>query len=227
MIELTGATVRHVSDAETVVALNEVTVEAQEGELLVLFGPSGSGKSTLLSVIAGLQRLDDGVIVVDDQDVTAWDDEALARLRLTQVGVVFQDNNLIPEFTSSENVELPIRALGTPPTRARTEARQLLDLVGLGGLEDRMPVQLSGGQRQRVGIARALAGGRRILLADEPTGALDSENSTSVFRLLRQLADNGVTVVIASHDTSVRQYADRVVFLLDGRIIRVEDAVLA
>lgn len=227
MVELRDGALRHVSAVETVAALDGVTVDARAGEVLLLFGPSGSGKSTLLGVLGGLQRLDAGTMVVDGQVVSDWSDEQLAHLRLTQVGIVFQDNNLIPEFTASENVELPIRATGTDRAAAQSEARTLLALVGLAGLENRMPVQLSGGQRQRVGIARALAGGRRILLADEPTGSLDSANSAAVFGLLRQLADRGVTVVVASHDPEARGYADQVVSLQDGRVVRVERAAQA
>lgn len=139
-------------------------------------------------------------------------------MRLEDVGVVFQDNNLIEEFTALENVSLPLIARGVPRKAAREAATDALTSVGLEGMEHRYPRLLSGGQQQRVGVARALVGGRRVLLADEPTGALDTDNSRALFAIFRQLCDQGTTIVIATHDPLVRDYADRAVSLRDGQI---------
>ncbi|WP_309617105.1 ABC transporter ATP-binding protein [Salinibacterium sp.] len=188
------------------------------GDFLLLRGASGSGKSTLLNVIGGLQPLDSGEVLVAGTDVASADDDTLARLRLEHVGVVFQENNLIREFDASENVQLPLRARGFSGSAALEDAKTMLGSVGLGELARRMPSQLSGGQRQRVGIARALVGGRSVLLADEPTGALDSKNSLAIFRLLRTLADDGVCVVVASHDRAAERFASRMAQMSDGSL---------
>lgn len=139
-------------------------------------------------------------------------------MRLTHVGVVFQENNLLTEFSASENVQLPLRARGWATSQVTTETNAMMEAVGLGALGRRRPSQLSGGQRQRVGIARALVGGRNVLVADEPTGALDTTTSHAVFALLREFSRRGVTVIVASHDPEIDTYADRVVFISDGTI---------
>jgi len=218
MIDLRDVTVTF-PDADSVVcALDRVTFQASSRELVVLAGASGSGKSTLLNVVAGLQPFEAGTAHVAGTDLADADDATLALLRLVHVGVVFQENNLIREFDAAENVQLPLRARGWSAAEANSEATAMLATVGLAGLERRRPAQLSGGQRQRVGIARALVGGRSVLVADEPTGALDTTNSAAVFTLLRQLADSGVCVVVASHDTGAVAYADRVLHISDGAL---------
>jgi putative ABC transport system ATP-binding protein len=207
-----------VSEAETVWAVREANLTAHAGDFVCVFGASGSGKSTLINVIAGLDSPDCGQIVVDSHEMASLDENARARLRLQTVGVVFQEHNLIEEFTALENVALPLEALGASSKDASGLAAAQLARVGLAGLEDRLPSQLSGGQRQRVGIARALVGDRRILLADEPTGSLDSKASLELFALLRALCDDGTVAVVCSHDPRCREFADAAYEMIDGRL---------
>ena len=169
------------SEVETVWAARDVDFEAGRGEFVCIYGASGSGKSTLLNLLAGLDLAGSGEIQVSGVDVTTADESRRAQLRLETVGVVFQDHNLIEEFTAVENVALPSEARGMPAGAARAEAAEQLGRVGLAGIENRLPRELSGGQRQRVGIARALTGQRAVLLADEPTGALDSAATRDLF----------------------------------------------
>ena len=210
---------RFVSEVETVTALDKVNFEVSDGEFVAVSGASGSGKTTLLNVLAGLVEADSGSVTVADYQVHKLSESRRALMRLADVGVVFQDHNLIAEFDAAENVMLPLRARGWSAADAKTQAQASLTQVGLKGLGRRLPAQLSGGQKQRVGIARALVGGRMVLLADEPTGALDSENSVSVFELLREFARDGVAVVVATHDPLIRKYADRLIVMKDGRIV--------
>jgi ABC-type lipoprotein export system ATPase subunit len=209
-----------VSEAETVWAVKDANLTAHTGEFVCVFGASGSGKSTLINLIAGLDSADRGRIVVDETDVGRLGEAERARLRLHTVGVVFQEHNLIEEFTARENVALPLEARGTSTEQAFDQAGQQLSRVGLGGLEERMPAQLSGGQRQRVGIARALTGDRRVLLADEPTGSLDSKATLDLFGLVRALCDEGTLAVVCSHDPRCREFADVVYEMADGRTLR-------
>jgi putative ABC transport system ATP-binding protein len=170
-------------EAETVWAVRDIDFEAHHGEFVCIYGASGSGKSTLLNLLAGLDLADSGEIQVGGVDVIAADERRRARLRLETVGVVFQDHNLVEEFTALENVALPLEARGVSFAAACAEAADLLQRVGLTDVHNRLPRQLSGGQRQRVGIARALSGQRAVLLADEPTGALDSAATCELFAL--------------------------------------------
>ncbi len=218
MIRTRGVCKAYRSEVETVWAARDVDFEARPGEFVCIYGASGSGKSTLLNLLAGLDLADTGEIQVGGVEVGTAGDEQRAELRLRTVGVVFQDHNLIQEFTAAENVSLPLEALGLPTAQARAEALRQLARVGLPGLEDRFPSQLSGGQRQRVGVARALTGKRAVLLADEPTGALDSAATQELFTLIRTLCDEGVLAVICSHDPRCRDYADTVYEVVDGRL---------
>jgi len=208
-------------------ALDSVDLHVAAGEFVALFGASGSGKTTLLNVIAGLQELNSGYVHVCGHAVHRLSESDRAHMRLTDVGVVFQDNNLIPEFTALENIMLPLRARGWSAAEATAQAEEMLGTVGLERLGRRMPAQLSGGQKQRVGIARAVVGGRKVLLADEPTGALDSETSRDVFALLRALSEQGVAVVVASHDPLVIEHASHVITIRDGRVTDAKRAALA
>ena len=207
--------------AEPVWAVRDATLALGWGTFACLLGASGSGKSTLLNVIAGLDSATSGTVIVDGADVGALDEDGRARMRLERVGVVFQDHNLIEEFSAVENVMLPLEALGLRSAEARDRARAELERVGLAGLEERLPAELSGGERQRVGIARALVGGRRVLLADEPTGALDSDSSLALFELLRRICDQGATVFLATHELVSCEFADVVYELHDGTPARV------
>lgn len=219
MISLIHVSLEHHTAAGTVIALNDVSLRIDSGEYVALLGASGSGKTTLLNVIGGLVSPTAGDVEVANRELTSLGEAERARLRLNEIGIVFQDNNLIAEFTAAENVMLPLRARGWSPQKAHDAASRLLSDFGLTGLERRKPVELSGGQKQRVGIARGLAGGRQILLADEPTGALDSMSSRSVFELLKTISGHGVAVVVATHDPIVMNYASRVISIRDGSII--------
>lgn len=218
-ISVNGLRVEFTTSAETVHAVNGVDLDIPEGQFVGLLGASGSGKTTLINVLAALENATAGTVVVGGHDLGALEPAEKARLRREDVGVVFQDNNLIQEFTARENVALPLIVGGMKRREADAEAGEMLHAVGLDGLEDRLPRKLSGGQQQRVGIARALVGGRRVLLADEPTGALDSENSRAILGLFADLSGEGVTVVIATHDGLIEEFADRIIVLRDGRLI--------
>ncbi len=219
VIELDGAGRAFGKGHTEVIALQPTNLTVGPGEFLAVMGPSGSGKSTLLSLIGGLDRPSFGGVLVEGQDVGAMKSSRLAHLRRRTVGYVFQDLNLIPGLTAIENVSLPLELDGQKIESARKSAAEALTAVGLAELGDRFPDDLSGGEQQRVAIARAIAGGRRILLADEPTGALDSINGEAVMRLLRNHCNAGGTAVLVTHDAAHAAWADRVVFLRDGRIV--------
>lgn len=212
-----------VTRAATVRAVREVSLTARPGQFLCLHGPSGSGKTTLLNLIAGLDAPDTGEIRIGGVALGGLGASARARLRLETVGVVFRQDRLIEEFTALENVALPLEARGVGSATAFRKARGLLERVGLGEAAGRLPRRLTGGQRQRVGIARALAGDRRVLLADDPTGALDPAAAREVFALVRQLCGQGVLAVVCSPDPRCREYADAVAELVDGRLTTFAD----
>ncbi|MBN6053425.1 ABC transporter ATP-binding protein [Nonomuraea sp. RK-328] len=207
-------------------ALKGVSLDVSRGELVAVMGPSGSGKSTLLNVAGGLDRATSGTVTIGDTDLAAVKD--LSTLRRREVGYVFQDLNLIPSLTAAENVMLPRELDGVRAGRARAEALDVLTEVGVREVADRFPEELSGGQRQRVAIARALAGERRLLLADEPTGALDTATGDEIMRLLRERCDAGAAVLLVTHEPRYAAWADRVVYLRDGEVadaaVRLESA---
>lgn len=209
----------HGGGAAEVRALVGVSLEVAAGELVAVMGPSGSGKSTLLSLIGGLDSPSSGDVVVEGVHLSELSPRRLAGLRRTRIGYVFQDYNLIPALTTAENVALPLELDGVRASRARKLARQALAEVGLEGLDGRYPEELSGGQRQRTAIARALIGERRLVLADEPTGALDSQTSEAVLRVLRKRCDAGAAGILVTHEPRYAAYADRTIFLRDGRIV--------
>ncbi len=202
-----------------VVALHPTSLAVAGGELLAVMGPSGSGKTTLLSLVGGLDRASEGRVIVDGVDIGTLKPRQLAELRRRTVGYVFQDLNLLAGLTARENVAIPLELDGQPIAKAKAAAEAALESVGLAELANRFPDDLSGGEQQRVAIARALVGGRRILLADEPTGALDSMTGESVMRLLRAHCDAGGTAILVTHDAAHAAWADRVVFLRDGRMV--------
>jgi putative ABC transport system ATP-binding protein len=191
----------------------------EEGELVAVMGPSGSGKSTLLNLAGGLDRPSQGEVVVDGTVLGSCGRRALAVLRRRRVGYVFQDLNLLPSLTAAENVALPLELDGVAVRQAWRVAAAALSTVDLDGYGPRFPDELSGGQQQRVAIARALVGQRRLLLADEPTGALDSQTGEAVLRVLRSKVDGGAAGVLVTHEARHAAWADRVVFLRDGRIV--------
>ncbi|KQQ39475.1 ABC transporter ATP-binding protein [Nocardioides sp. Leaf307] len=200
-------------------ALRAVSFAAHAGELVAVMGPSGSGKSTLLTLSGGLDTPTDGAVRVEGSDLGAMGAKERARMRRTSIGYVFQDFNLVPALTAVENVALPLELDGVRTRVARAAARTALEEVGIGELADRFPDLMSGGQQQRVAIARAVVGERRLILADEPTGALDTESGEDVLRLLRARCDAGAAGVMVTHEARHAAWADRVVFLRDGVVV--------
>src|SRR3954466_10142562 len=195
------------------------SVDVAVGELIAVMGPSGSGKSTLLNIAGGLDSATSGEVFVEGTLLAGLSKSRLAALRRRSVGYVFQELNLIPALTAVENVSLPRELDGAGSRKARAEAMAALEEVGLSELADRFPDELSGGQQQRVAIARAVVGPRRLVLADEPTGALDSVTGEDVMRLLRGRCAAGAAGVVVTHDARLAGWADRVVFLRDGRVV--------
>jgi len=219
VLRLDSVTRVHGSGDLAVRALREISLRVYAGELVAVMGPSGSGKSTLLTLAGGLDTPTEGTVTVEGQDLAAAGNAGRARLRRTSIGYVFQDFNLIPALTAVENVALPLELDGARAGAARRSATAALGEVGLAGLERRFPDELSGGQQQRVAIARAVVGERRLVLADEPTGALDTETGEEVLRLLRSRCDAGAAGVLVTHEPRHAAWADRVVFLRDGVIV--------
>ncbi|WP_028192863.1 ABC transporter ATP-binding protein [Salinispora pacifica] len=200
-------------------ALAGVSLTVRAGELVAVMGPSGSGKSTLLSIAGGLEVPTSGSVEVAGVRLGGLDSTAVAHLRRDRIGYVFQDFNLVTDLTAAENVALPLELGGSSARAARASAITALDEVGLPEVADRFPDQLSGGQQQRVAIARALVGERRLVLADEPTGALDSQTSLAVLQVLRARIDGGAAGVLVTHEARYAGWADRTVFLRDGRLV--------
>ena len=221
VLELRGAVRVHGAGPREVRALDGVDLAVAPGEFVAVMGSSGSGKSTLLHLAGGLARPTSGNVLVEGQSLTALSPAALAQVRREKVGYVFQDLNLLPALTATENVAFPRELAGIRPRDAATEAREALEAVGVGELWRRRPEELSGGQAQRVAIARALVGPRRLLLADEPTGALDSTTARDIVDLLRQRADDGASVVLVTHEARLAAWADRTIQLRDGRIVGI------
>ena len=200
-------------------ALRGVSLRVRAGELVSVMGPSGSGKSSLLTIAGGLDRPTSGVVRVGDVDLVSASAAQVAAVRRQRVGYVFQDYNLVPALTAAENVGLPLELDGVRRSAARRAALVALEEVGLADLADRFPDQMSGGQAQRVAIARAVVGDRTLILADEPTGALDTETGDAVLRMLRARVDAGAAGMLVTHDARHAAWADRVVFIRDGRIV--------
>ena len=205
--------------AAEVHALNEIDLMVDAGAMVAVMGPSGSGKSTLLTIAGSLEEPSTGEVRVCGQELTRLSRNARARLRRRSIGYVFQDFNLLPGLTAVENVALPLELDGISGRRARATGKRVLDDLGLSERADRFPDQLSGGERQRVAIARAVVGERHLLLADEPSGALDSVNGEAVMRLVHEACKRGVAAVVVTHDAQLASWADRVVFLRDGHIV--------
>jgi len=209
----------HGTGPNVVHALRGVSLHVAPGEFVAVMGPSGSGKSTLLTLAGGLDTPTAGQVLVEGTDLGSLGTAARAALRRRSIGYVFQDYNLIPTLTAAENVMLPRELDGVRTRRARREALDALAEVGIGELADRFPEEMSGGQQQRVAIARALVGERRLVLADEPTGALDSRSGEEIMRLLRARCDAGAACLMVTHESRHAAWADRVVFLRDGVIV--------
>jgi putative ABC transport system ATP-binding protein len=218
MLELCGITKTYGADASQVRALDGVDLVVEPGIMVAVMGPSGSGKSSLLTIAGGLERPSAGRVLVDGGDLAEMSRSALARLRRRTIGYVFQDYNLLPGLNAVENVALPLELDGVPAKAAQRSALAALDELGLADRAGQFRDELSGGERQRVAIARAIVGERRLLLADEPSGALDSANAEAVMRMLLAACRRGVAAVVVTHDAQLASWADRITFLRDGRV---------
>jgi putative ABC transport system ATP-binding protein len=205
--------------AAEVHALREVSLEVDAGMMVAVMGPSGSGKSTLLTIAGSLEEPTSGQVLVAGQDLATMSRNDKARLRRQSIGYVFQDFNLLPGLTAAENVALPLELDGVGARKAREAGLRALDGLGLAGRASNYPDQLSGGERQRVAIARAVVGHRQLLLADEPSGALDSANGEAVMRMIHAACQRGVAAVVVTHDAQLASWADRVVFIRDGHVV--------
>ena len=219
LLELRGVSKVFGKGDASVRALDRVTVSVEAGSMVAVMGPSGSGKSTLLTIAGSLDEPTDGEVFVGGTRLSGMSLRDKARLRRRTVGYVFQNYNLLPGLTAAENVSLPLELDGLPARKARIAGLAALEQLGLADRAGRFPDELSGGERQRVAIARAVVGERRLLLADEPSGALDSGNADAVMRLMHTACkDGGLAAVVVTHDAQLASWADRVVFLRDGRI---------
>ncbi len=218
IIEIKNMTKSFELGDETVHALQEVSLQIYEGDFLSIIGPSGSGKSTFMNMLGCLDKPDSGEYLLDGKNVANMKDVELATVRNVKIGFIFQNFNLLNKLTALENVELPLVYRGMSVKERREKATDSLDLVGLNERYHHLPTQLSGGQQQRVAIARALAGNPSVLLADEPTGALDSKTSNEVLQLLKELNEKGHIIILITHDLEVARQAKRVVRIHDGQL---------
>jgi putative ABC transport system ATP-binding protein len=218
MLELRRVSKVYGQGAAEVHALREVDLDVGPGMMVAVMGPSGSGKSTLLTIAGSLEEPTSGQVLVGGQDLATMSRNDRARLRRQSIGYVFQDFNLLPGLTAAENVALPLELDGLGARKAREAGLQALDGLGLADRASNYPDQLSGGERQRVAIARAVVGDRHLLLADEPSGALDSANAEAVMHMIHTACQQGVAAVVVTHDAQLASWADRVVHIKDGRI---------
>ncbi len=218
MIELKNVSRTYMHGAREILALQNVTLVIKGGEFLSVMGASGSGKSTLLNLIGGLDRPTHGEVYIDNMPLHGISDDELTLLRRRRVGFIFQFFNLLPILTAAENVGMPLLLEGIPFSKVRPAAEAVLQKVGLSGRTEHRPEQLSGGEMQRVAIARALITNPTVLLADEPTGNLDSHTSTGIFSLLKDLHNEGQTIVMVTHDSRAAAYGTRTITIRDGRI---------
>ena len=217
-IEMRHCFKRYASGESEIIANNDVSFEIEKGELVIILGASGSGKSTILNILGGMDTVSEGEVIVDGIDIVKLSDRERTLYRRNDIGFVFQFYNLIPNLTARENVELALEIV-----RDAKDADETLRSVELGGIMDNFPAQLSGGEQQRVSIARAVAKNPKLLLCDEPTGALDYKTGKHVLHILQEMSrENGVTVVIVTHNSSIAPIADRVIYLHDAKVRSVE-----
>ncbi|HUJ17364.1 MAG TPA: ABC transporter ATP-binding protein [Nitrospirota bacterium] len=219
MIDLSKITKSYRMGEMELQVLSGVSLAVQKGELIAIMGPSGSGKSTLMNIIGCLDRPTSGVYRFENREISTMTDDELASVRNSKLGFVFQTFNLLPRFSALKNVEVPLIYSGVPARQRRERALPLLQRVGLGDRMDHKPTELSGGQQQRVAIARALVNNPPLLLADEPTGNLDSRSGEDILKILTGLNDQGVTVIIVTHDQNVAAKCRRIITLKDGQIL--------
>lgn len=219
IIQITNLMKTYKLGGETVNALNNVSLEIKKGEFLAIIGPSGSGKSTLMNMIGCLDRPESGQYLLDGKDIGKMNDNQLAMIRNQKIGFIFQNFNLLTKLTAIENVELPLTYAGVSVKSRREMALEGLKKVGLAGRAGHLPTQLSGGQQQRVAIARALVGNPSILLADEPTGALDSKTSREILEVMKELNELGNTIILITHDLAIAKQARRMISIQDGQLL--------
>ena len=223
MIELRSLVRKFTLGDETIMAVDHVDLTVNKGDYISIVGPSGSGKSTLMNIIGLLDRADGGEYLFDGTDVTSISDDMQAEIRNQKIGFVFQSFYLLPKMNAVENVMVPLLYRGISEKEARERSKAMLERMGLGDRINHLPTELSGGQQQRVAIARALVGEPELILADEPTGALDSKSGKEIVRLLKELNDNGQTIILITHDEKIAKEAKRRVAITDGRISEVSD----
>ncbi len=203
---------------EPVHVLHDVSLTVEQGEYIAIMGPSGSGKTTLMNLLGCLDIPTSGTYLLEGQDIGALDDDALADIRNQSIGFVFQNFHLMPKMTALDNVALPLLYRGVPLKDRKIRAEAALKLMGLGDRMDFFPNQLSGGQQQRVAIARAIVGSPKLLLADEPTGALDTASGVQIMDIFRRLSQRGITIIMITHERNIAEYADKIYHILDGRL---------
>lgn len=221
VIRIENVCKNYITESHTVKGLDEVSLTVFQNDYIAIMGPSGSGKSTLMNIIGCLDSIDSGVYLLNGRDVRGLDDDSLAEVRNREIGFVFQSFNLLPGYTALENVELPLVYRGVPPRQRRQMAMEVLQKVQLADRVDHLPEQLSGGQRQRVALARALVTRPSIILADEPTGNLDSATSKEIMSIFEQLYNDSCTIIVVTHEKEIAQCARKVVFLKDGKIDKI------
>jgi putative ABC transport system ATP-binding protein len=219
MIELANITKTYRMGSIDITVLLEISLNVQSGELIAVMGPSGSGKSTLMNILGCLDRPTSGIYRFENREISTLMDDELASVRNVKIGFVFQTFNLLPRFSALKNVEIPLIYSGVPARKRKERAALLLEKVGLGNRMQHKPTELSGGQQQRVAIARALVNNPPLLLADEPTGNLDSRSGEEILNILKELNQQGVTIIIVTHDKDVAAQCKRIINLKDGRIL--------
>lgn len=225
VLAATGLCRTYTTGPTQVEAVKDVDLAVHPGTLVVVRGRSGSGKTTLLNMLGGLERPDQGTVLIGGRDLATMDERALAETRRFHIGFIFQAFGLVPILTAAENVEIPLRLANADASRRLERSRHLLEMVGLGGRAEHRPDELSGGEQQRVAIARALANGPRLLIADEPTGQLDSRTGQRIIALIAELVtETRLAAVLATHDPTPLAVADRVIELQDGRVIQQSTA---
>ncbi len=223
ILELNGIYKNYFTDNFEVPVLKDINISVEEGDYIAIMGPSGSGKSTLMNIIGCLDRPTSGRYLFDGIDISIQKDNRLSEIRNKGIGFVFQNFNLLPRQTALENVELPLLYANVKKKKRKQIAMEALEKVGLGDRMDFLPTQLSGGQKQRVAIARAIANKPKILLADEPTGALDSKSGDQVMELFSQLNKEGMTIVMITHEKAIADCANKTIAIYDGEIISIEE----
>lgn len=219
MIEITDVSKAYKVGKEDMYVLNHVNVRIKEGEFVAIMGPSGSGKSTLMNIIGCLDQATSGTYLFDGEDISNVEDTQLSHLRNSSIGFVFQQFQLLPRLTALKNVELPLIYAGIGKKERLMRSTQALEKLGLGDRMNHLPNALSGGQKQRVAIARAIVNQPKLILADEPTGALDTKTSSSIMEQFKQLNQEGTTIVVVTHESEIAEYADRTIFVRDGEIV--------